>query len=207
MYKNCYLGKFIVIEGLDGSGASTQVELLTEFLNKKGYPAIPTKEPTIETEPGRIIEKVLNKELKIPSSELQELFSKDRKEHLETIVIPSLKKGTLVVSDRYFLSSLAYGSLDLDLEWLIQINESFLLPDITFLLKVSPEICIQRIKKRKKKLTLFEKEETLAKVWRTYELLSKRFQSVYIINGERTKQEVFNEMKEILEYALLSNRQ
>ncbi len=207
MHKNRYLGKFIVIEGLDGAGESTQVELLTEFLNEKGYPAIPTKEPTVETEPGRMIEKVLNEALKIPSSELQGLFTKDRKEHLKTTVIPSLKKGIIVVSDRYFFSSLAYGSLDLDLEWLMQINESFLLPDITFLLQVSPEICIQRIKKRKKKFTLFEKEETLEKVWRTYKLLSKRFRSVYVIDGERAKQEVFNEMKKILEHTVLSNRQ
>ena len=196
-----------MIEGLDGSGTSTQVGLLTELLNEKYCPAISTKEPTMETEPGRTIEKVLNGELKIPSSELQELFAKDRKEHLKTTVIPSLKRGVMVVSDRYFFSSLAYGSFDLDLEWLMQINESFPVPDITFLLKVSPEICIQRIKKRKKKLTLFEKEETLEKVWHTYGLLSKRFQGVYVIDGERAKQEVFNEIKEILEHALLFNRQ
>lgn len=195
-----------MIEGLDGSGESTQVELLTEFLNDEGYPAISTKEPTVETEPGRIIEKALNEELKIPSSELQRLFSKDRKEHLETIVIPNLKRGVIVVSDRYFFSSLAYGSLDLDLEWLIQINEGFLLPDITFLLKVGPDTCIQRIKKRKKEPTLFEKKETLPKVWDSYILLSKRFQSVYVIDGERSEQQVLNEMKKILEHALLSNR-
>lgn len=63
MHKKPYPGKFIVIEGLDGSGESTQVELLTKFLSKNGYPVLSTKEPTKESEPGKLIKKILNKEL------------------------------------------------------------------------------------------------------------------------------------------------
>jgi len=102
MLKNTNKGKFIVFEGLDGSGQSTQAGLLKDFLLEKGYEVILTKEPTIESEAGRKIRKVLDKKLNLSPKELQELFAQDRKEHLENIIIPALKQGKMVISDRYF---------------------------------------------------------------------------------------------------------
>jgi dTMP kinase len=199
MEKNNYPGKFIVLEGLDGSGQSTQAELLKDFLIKKGFEVILTKEPTQDSEAGKKINEILAEKIKIEPKTLQELFAQDRKEHLENLVIPALKEGKFVVSDRYFFSSFAFGSSDgLDLEWLIEINNSFLLPDQTLILKVKPEVCISRIEGRGIEKTLFEKQEKLAKVWQTYEILPQRFENTLIINGEKSIEEVFEEVKKVV---------
>jgi len=192
MLKNTNKGKFIVFEGLDGSGQSTQAGLLKDFLLEKDYEVILTKEPTIDSEAGRKIRKVLDKKLDISSKGLQELFAQDRKEHLENTIIPALKQGKTVISDRYFFSSFAYGAANgLDLEWLIEINNLFLLPNITFLLEVKPETCIERIEGRGLEKTLFEKKEKLEKTWETYKILPGRFENAYLISGERYIDEFF----------------
>jgi dTMP kinase len=207
MKKNPYPGKFIVFEGLDGSGQSTQTKLLRDFLVKKGDKVILTKEPTLDSVAGKKIRKVLDKKEKISARKLQELFTQDRKKHLEKVIIPALKKGKIVISDRYFFSSFAYGTVSgLNLDWLIKINDEFLLPDLTFLLKVSPKICLERIKKRGKERTLFEEKEKLARVWKIYQILLNRFQNVYIIEGERAKEEVFSQIKTLLHSRLLKKK-
>ena len=199
MQKNINQGKLIVFEGLDGSGQSTQAKLLTEFLLQQGRPVVLTKEPTLDSEAGKKIRKVLDKELKVESKKLQELFAQDRKEHLENLIIPALKEGKMVVSDRYFFSTFAYGTADgLDLEWLIKINNEFLLPDLVFFLKVSPEICIQRIEKRGLTKTLFEKKEKLEKVWQVYKILPNRFENIYLIDGEKSIEDIFIEIRQIV---------
>lgn len=199
MLKNTNKGKFIVFEGLDGSGQSTQAKLSKDFLLEKDYKVILTKEPTMDSEAGRKIRKVLDKKLNISPKELQELFVQDRKEHLENTIIPALKQGKIVISDRYFFSSFAFGAVDnLDLEWLIEINNSFLFPDISFLLKIKPETCIKRIEERCLIKTLFERKEKLEKAWETYKVLPGRFENIYLIDGERSIDEIFKEIKEIL---------
>ena len=199
MKKNTFLGKFIVFEGLDGSGQSTQSGLLKDFLIENGYNVVLTKEPTLDSEAGRKIRKVLDKELEISSKGLQELFIQDRREHLEKIIIPALKRGSIVISDRYFFSTFAFGaSAGVDLEWLIKINNQFLYPNITFLLKVSPEICVDRIIKRGTKTTLFEKVEKLKNVWQTYKILPERFDNIYVIDGEKSIKGVFEQVEEVI---------
>jgi len=114
-----------------------------------------------------------------------------------------LKKGINVVSDRYFFSTMAYGNLEIkDLDWLIEINKKFLMPDITFFLKVFPKVCIERIKKDRFEITLFEKEKILESVWKNYEILAKKFKNVYIINGERSIEEISKEIIKITERKL-----
>ena len=199
MEENNYFGKFIVIEGLDGSGQSTQVKLLNNFLTQKGHQAISTKEPTQESEAGKKIKEVLGKSLEIDAMELQELFAQDRKEHLERKIIPNLKQNKVVISDRYYFSTFAYGAAHgADLNELIKMNKNFLLPDLTFFLETKPETCINRIEKRGDPKTLFEKREQLAKVWDVNEALPKRFENVYIINGEQSIENVFNQIKAVL---------
>ena len=192
-------GKFIVFEGLDGSGMSTQAKMAKEFLEERGISVVLGKEPTSDYEPGKEIRKILRREKKVTPKELQELFAKDRKEHLEKSIMPALKDGKWVISDRYFFSSFAFGSADgLDLEWLIKINNSFLLPDKTILLKVRPSICIERINKRGVKREIFEEERKLALVWQTYEKLPLRFDNMEIINGENPQNEVFEDIKQAI---------
>jgi dTMP kinase len=202
MIKNPYKGKFIVFDSLDGAGNSTQVKLLADYLNKIGKRTHITKEPTSSLI-GGLIKSQLTHDWKSSPECLQLLFCADRAYHLEKEIIPLLKKGINVISDRYFFSTMAYGNLEInDLNWLIEINKKFILPDLTFFLKVSPRICIERIKKDRFEITLFEKEEILRKVWKNYEILAKRFKNVYIIDGERSIEEISNEIIKITEKKL-----
>lgn len=223
MEKNPYQGKFIVFDGLDGSGQSTQARLLRDFLITKGlevilgvgqpaqaglsqdflvgkgFEVILTKEPTMNSDAGKKIRQVLDKKTGAQPRQLQELFTKDRGEHLEKLIIPALKNGEMVVSDRYFFSSFAYGaSSGVNLEELIGMNQEFLLPDLTVILKVRPEVCMERIGRRGEPQTLFEEGEKLKGVWQIYQALPERFENVYIIDGERSVGEVHENVKAIL---------
>jgi len=199
MIKNTYPGKFIVIEGLDGSGKSAQIELLINFLKEKGKEVFVTKEPTIDSYAGEKIKQALRKEIIIEPLELQGLYVQDRKEHLEKKIIPALKEGKFVVSSRYVFSTFAYGYSDgLDVNLLIKMNEKFLLPDLTIIIDVSPDLCIQRIEGRGGPRELFEQKEKLAKVNEIYKKLPTMFEGVVIINGERSIPEVFQEVKKLI---------
>lgn len=197
MIKNTYPGKFIVFEGLDGSGQSTQAELLVKFLSSpeqkrllkhKGVHI--TKEPT----PGLIgglIRAQLTHVWKSSPEALQLLFSADRLYHLEKEIIPLLKKGVIVISDRYFFSTVAYGETDVrNKQWLLSINEYALVPDLVVLLKVSPHVCVRRIHKSRHGIELFEKEKILEKVWETYAWLSKKFSYTRMVDGEQSVEQV-----------------
>lgn len=202
MKKNTNPGLFIVFEGLDGSGSSTQVDLLTSRLNQIGYYAYATKEPTNNLI-GGLIRSALKKDWK-PSGEcLQLLFTADRAHHLTREIIPNLEKAHIVVSDRYFFSTIAFGSVSENSQWLEELNQRFLIPDITFLIRVSPKECVRRIGKSRNEFELFEEEKKLQKTWSTYSSLAKRKEfPTIIIDGEKTiKQiegEIFRHVENIL---------
>ncbi len=190
---------FIVFEGLDGSGQTTQANLLKDFFVKRGLEVVLTKEPTIESPAGKKIREILNKKIKTTPEVLQNLFVEDRKEHLKNLIIPSLKQGKIVISDRYFFSTFAYGSSEgIEMETLIEKNRVFLMPDITFILKVSAKTCISRIEERGTKKTLFEKEKKLAEVLEKYMLFPSMFENVFLIDGEKKIEEVFECVKNII---------
>ena len=199
MIANTYSGEFIVFEGLDGSGKSIQANLLSLFLRKKGYLVVLTKEPTLDSEAGKKIQRVLDKEIQIEPVELERLFVQTRGEHLENLIIPALRKGKIVISDRYFLSSPAFGSLDLDMEWLIKLNSDFILPDITFILDVPSQVCLERIKKRGQGFQFLDEKEKMILVQENYRALAKRFRPTYWINGNLPKEKVFKQIKEVVE--------
>jgi deoxyribose-phosphate aldolase len=195
MEKNKH-GTFIVIEGLDGSGQSTQVENLKSFLSEKGFSVLKTKEPTLDSKAGKFIRKVLDKKEGIPLLELQKLFVKDRKEHLRKVIVPALTRSKIVISDRYFFSTFAYGfASGIDIKKLIRMNNSFLLPDLVFFLETKPKTSIKRIKKRNNGETLFEREKKLKEALEGYKESFKFFKNVYIVNGEKSIKKVFEEIK------------
>lgn len=196
MLDNPYKGKFIVFEGLDGSGQTTQVKLLAEFLRKKNLEVLITKEPTLDSKAGKLIRAVLDKKEKIPPKKLQELYAQDRKEHLNKVIIPNLKKGKIVISDRYFFSSFAYGSLAVPLNFLLKINDKFLMPDITFFINTKSKTSFLRVKRRGKKQTFFEEENKLKKVYQNYKKIFKKFKNVIFIDGEKSILKVHQEIKE-----------
>ena len=110
-----------------------------------------------------------------------------------------MKKGKIVISDRYFFSSFAFGVSDgLDLDWLIKINQKFLHPDLTLVLDVPAEISVKRIEKRGKPKTLFEKKEKLDKVIKVYKSFPKRFPNVYLVEGKKPIPQVFQSVRKIV---------
>ncbi len=198
MKKNAYKGKFIVFEGLDGSGQSTQAKLLKAYLQRQGKKVLLTKEPTRWTAAGKKIKAVLEEKIKTDSLKLQELFVRDRAEHLKKEIIPALKKGKIVISDRYFLSTLAFGWVDVRLQKLIDMNKDFMLPDFIFWLRVKPEECLRRIKLRGEEIKLFEKLGKLQKVFKNYQKIRRIFKGIISVNGERPIDKIHKEIASVL---------
>lgn len=110
--KNPYKGLYIALEGIDGSGKTTQVKKLADYFRSKGKSVVTTREPRKIGIIGDIVQKLLTKKLEISPLALQYLFSADRILNHEEVVIPALKKGEIVVSDRCFWSAIVYGILD-----------------------------------------------------------------------------------------------
>ncbi len=188
-------GKFIVFEGLDGSGQSTQAQLLENHLKEKGIDAHLTKEPT-DNLIGGLIRGRLKGEWETGPECLQLLFTADRAHHLEKEIIPLLEKGVWVICDRYFFSTIAFGSLEIDnFEWLKTLNERFLLPDRGFFLEVSPKECVRRIKGNRFTFELFEKEKKLEGIKKGYERAVKDYDPLLKVDGERSQEEVFSDIK------------
>lgn len=143
------LSRFIVLEGLDGSGTTTQLRLLEEKFLQAGITGSFTCEPS-DGLMGKSIRRVLRKEVSIEPRSLALLFAADRNEHLfgSGGVVELLDKVDYVVSDRYLFSSLAYQSQYSGFEYVSRINEPFPLPEYLFFLDLDPEICQERMNGR-----------------------------------------------------------
>jgi len=191
-------GKFIVFEGIDGAGLSTQAFLLQEYLKKKGFEVVLTKEPTNNLI-GGLIRAGLKKEWKTSARALQLLFSADRSHHLEFEILPALEKGKIVISDRYFFSTIAYGMLELEKEWLKALNSKFLIPDITIILDVPVEVSLERIGKGRSNTEPFEEREKLEKVRENYIELSKEYENCFVVDASKSIDEVQEEIRRIVD--------
>jgi len=198
-------GKFIVLEGIDGAGTTTQSELLYRALVEKGYPAELTAEPS-QGPVGRLIRSYLRGELKfseryLGAHSLALLFAGDRLEHLANQVQPWLEQGKIVISDRYLLSSLAYQSIDCELDWVITLNREAPPPDLAILLDLPTEVALKRISQRSLWPELFEKIEVQEKVRENYLRLAREFYSdlkIMVLNANRSVDEVFTELSKIV---------
>jgi len=184
-------GAFIVIEGIDGAGSTTQTKLLVDWLRRKGIDAIATKEPT-SGDIGQLIRRYLSNPL---SSALVDalLFAADRIEHVDNLIKPLLRQGKVVVSDRYVESSIAYQSCSgVDEGWLILINKFAIPPDLTIILDISPAIALKRKSVLREK---FEVEEFLNKVREKF-LCRARSMGYVVIDAEHTMEEVQMKIRE-----------
>jgi dTMP kinase len=190
-------GLFVVLEGLDGAGSTTQASLLESYFKEKGKKVLLTKEPT-QGIIGGTIRAVLKGDLSLSNEALQLLFAADRSYHLSKEIEPALEKDYIVISDRYLFSSIAYGSASgLDRNWLKRINEKFRLPDISIFIDVDPKVCINRIKENRFSSELFEKEESLNKVRKEYLNLAKEFK-FEIVDGEGTIEATHKKVLEVI---------
>jgi len=192
-------GLFIVFEGPDGSGQSTHAELLTRWFEKRGHKVFTTKEPT-NSLVGGIIRVILKKEWKVDMKTLQLLFTADRAHHLNTEIKPLLGKGVDVISDRYILSTLAFGLIEENLDWLKQINSKFPIPNITFILNVPGRICAERIAKSRFGFEFFESAEKLEIIRNNYLKLKGFYPNTHVIKSyDRPIEEVHREIVNIVE--------
>ena len=179
-------GVFICIEGLDGSGKTTQAQILTERLSKS-HNAVYTAEPSHGTTGTFIRECCLYKEKRLPTATEALLFAADRVEHVENEIKPALADGKLVICDRYLYSSLAYqGSAGLSLAWIKKINSCALQPDFAVFIDALPERVLERLQRKK---SVMETLETQKKVREVY-LNFVRAGQLVLIDGDRPVGEV-----------------
>jgi dTMP kinase len=156
-------GIFIVFEGIDGSGKSTHIKLLAEELRGRGLSVLETSEPS-KDRIGTFIRDYAERNGDRFTLETETLlFAADRYEHVRQVIAPALKRGMVVISDRYFYSSIAYqGATGIDLDWIREMNRFAPRPDLGILLDILPESSLERVNGRAK--TVFEVSDYLRKV-------------------------------------------
>lgn len=196
--KHKYKGKFIAIEGIDGSGKTLQTQMVVKALKKRGLKVISTKEPTDRVIGKFIKTQILTGKIKLPPVAIQYIFSADRSDH-QVEIEKYLEKGYVVIMDRYFWSAVAYGIADLKqvagyyltvLSVLSPYNR-FLAPDITFFLNISIKTALKRIGKSEKHNEIYDNEAKLIKIKKAYDFLVKKFTKEFVlIDGNREVEEV-----------------
>ncbi|MHA1205609.1 MAG: dTMP kinase, partial [Candidatus Heimdallarchaeaceae archaeon] len=162
-------GLFLVIEGIDGVGKTTQAKKLVEFL-KCSY--------------GKKLRESFFAPERLSVEEEFRLFLEDRKEHIAKEVLPLIEQETIVVCDRYYFSSAAYqGSRGLDWKYILEENMKVVPPpDITFLIDIPVEKAIDRISNgRAGKINTFEKRENLIKVRKIYHKIAQEFSDLIVV--------------------------
>lgn len=201
-------GTFVVLEGIDGAGTSTQAERLRAYFASRGLPALVTREPT-SGPVGSLIRLALTHRLVVPGAgrprapswkTMALLFAADRLDHLEAEILPNLQDGVSVISDRYDLSSLAYQSAtseeDADptdtLAWLRALNQQARRPDLTVVLNVPPAVAEQRRRKRGAAAELYEYETLQARLAEAYRDAERLVPGDHVrhVDGNRSLDEV-----------------
>lgn len=199
-------GKLITLEGIDGSGKSTVAGKLHKNPEIKAFNPVFTREPTRGTLTGNAVEKAIQSD----TDQLAELFlfTADHAEHLSKIIKPALKSGKLVISDRYSDSRYAYQGVTLKtrlenpLEWVKDLHRGWtIVPDLTFLFDIRPEISVERCGKRGEQ-SKFEKLEFLRKVREIFlRLAAENPERFIVIDASRSSEHVEKEVTEkILEF-------
>lgn len=211
-------GRFVVVEGIDGCGSSTQAKLLKERLGKEGITAHLTCEPC-QGLIGRLIRQNLRHELVDPRDQQPHtfgwdvsalLFAADRLDHVQKEILPALDKGYWVVSDRYLFSSLTYQSLTAGvpqkdaLGWIQALNCRALVPDLVIIVNTSADVAARRRNKRGGTRELYEEDTlqmALAKAYSNPQdyLIHKNYT---LVNGDaNTPEEVFVSVWEAVQKA------
>jgi dTMP kinase len=185
---------FIAFEGIDGSGKSTQVKLLTENLEKAGHRVYTTCEPT-DSPIGTIIRNIFTHKLEGDHRTIAGLFVADRLDHLlnsSNGMLKKLEEGYTVITDRYYFSSYAYQGVHVPIDWVIHahsLSADLLRPDLNIFLDMPPEICMNRLNKGRTSLEMYETIENLRNVkhkyYEAFEKL-KDEEKIFITDGNRS---------------------
>ncbi len=196
--------RFIAVEGIDGSGKSTQAKILCQRLESIGAPAVCDFEPT-DRRIGRLIREILAGSEKADPRTVALLFAADRLEHVtdKNGILENLKNGISVVSDRYYFSSYAYQKLNMSLQWVMDINKwakELARPDIYLFIDVPIGVCLERIyKNRKTTSDIFENEQSLTAARNNFlEVFekTKNDENIVIVDGSGSLEEVADKVFE-----------
>lgn len=188
-------GHLIALEGIDGSGLTTQADLLGTWLSRDRRGVAVTKEPT-EGPVGQMIRSALRGDLAgSPPSEsmMALLFAADRLDHARRYLNPRRESGDIVITDRYLLSTYAYQSMTLPLDWLRSLNHEAPRPDLTLLVVVDPETSAKRMANRTRR-ERYETTGQLTRVLENYVRLAELLKdelNVRTIDGTLSRQAVF----------------
>lgn len=196
-------GRFVVLEGIDGAGTTTQLERLAGVLRARGLDVHTTREPT-DGPVGRLIRDVLQHRIIGPGAEprpfswdtMALLFAADRRDHVDNEIEPALARGSWVLSDRYDLSSLAYQSAtspgEGSVEWIRVLNSHALRPDLTIVVDVPAPLAAERRGVRAGSVELYEKDELQARLASIYSRAEELVpaDAVAHVSGEGSIEEV-----------------
>lgn len=169
------LKNFIVFEGIDGAGTSTQIKKLVES-NPSKY--IATAEPT-KDETGKFLRRMLAGDFSVDEKTNAYLFAADRCQHIygKYGVIETINSGKTVVSDRYFFSSMAYQAIFCGPELPELLNSPFPLPEYLFFFDINPEISLGRVDSRNEKKEIYEKLDLQKKIAAEYEKIISKYEA------------------------------
>lgn len=203
MIKNNHQAElFIAFEGIDGSGKSSQISFLQEKLTHHLHKVHQTCEPT--TGPiGRMIRDIFTGKMDGDHHTIAGLFVADRLHHLlnkNDGILLKMSRGYTVLTDRYVFSSYAYQGAHVDLDWVIAANaesQRILQPDLHIFLDISVDTAMERLKKGREYMELFETRENLEKVHKTYIDILERFkndQNILIVDGAQPQEVIAEEI-------------
>ena len=194
-------GSLVAIEGLDGSGITTQAEKLVAYLDARGHRAMLTREPSA----GRI--GTFTRELLADKTALAHagalrtlslLFAADRIDHLHSVVTPALARGITVVSDRWYHSSLAYQRTGVERDWIAALHRPVPTPDVTVFLDVRPEVASERREAAQRPREFFHEPATQLEVAAGYRAtiaeLRTQGERIEVVDGERSIDDVFKQL-------------
>ena len=188
-------GRLIVLEGIDGSGTTTQTERLVEHLRRRGRTAVSTREPSAGPV-GRLLREVLlghhriSRDVSLDGRTMALLFAADRFDHLQREVEPLLAAGNDVVSDRYLMSSLAYQAEEADREWVALLARGVRPPDLTILLDIPIEVAARRRLLAGRPEERYDADSYLSRVADNYRRLARADASAVILDGSAAREDV-----------------
>jgi len=200
--------RFIVVEGLDGSGKSTQIKMLKEYLESKGEKVFMTAEPS-EGRIGKTLREMLSEDIPTDMYFQAGMFLADRIDHCtnpENGIKKMIEEGYTVISDRYYYSTFAYQGTKSDMDYIMKINldcPAILRPDVCIFLDLNPEICKGRIDTNRGKTEMYEKNiEVMKSIRKNFlDVLTslKDRENIKIINAEGSIEDIQKAIREAVE--------
>lgn len=198
---------FIVIEGIDGCGKSTQIELLKRRFQEEGAKALETHEPT-DSPIGMIIRNIMKGRIQTDQATIGALFAADRLDHINNPVNGMEKRmdeGYNIIASRYYFSSYAFQSEFVPIDWLVNMNslaKSYLKPDVIFYINLDPVICNQRISASRADIEMYENLDKLTKTHEAYLKCFKDYgqdENIHYLDGTRSIEELATDIWEVVE--------